>query len=264
MKKKLTKFYNRLKQLVLPPPRPHKWVFIVGCYNSGTTLLHKLLSQFPDTGSMPSEGQFYTKQLRLPSENGYKRLWALGKDLFVMDENGSYTADPVQLKKDWAAYYDDRHAKVLLEKSPTNSGRMRWLQEHFENAHFICIIRNGYAVAEGIRRKTDHTIEQAAKQWSISNEIMLEDLTKIRKSHIIRYEDLSLSPEMELEKICAFIGLAAEPINDIVAKSMQIHEQKGKIENKNERSFMALSNSDVATINKFAGLTLEKLGYGLR
>ncbi|MBK9319321.1 MAG: sulfotransferase [Bacteroidetes bacterium] len=44
-------------------PEPEKWVFILGCYNSGTTLLHKLLATHSDIGSMPNEGQFYSSQL---------------------------------------------------------------------------------------------------------------------------------------------------------------------------------------------------------
>lgn len=253
----------KLKRLLVSVPQPQKWVFIVGCYNSGTTLLHMLLAQFPETGSMPSEGQFYTTELRLPSKNGYKRLWALGKELFVMDDQHTYAANPENLKKDWAVYYDNRKAPILLEKSPTNAGRMLWLQKHFENAHFICIVRNGYAVAEGINRKTGHPLKKTARQWSESNRIMLEQLKGIDKSHTVLYEDLVSDPKGELDKIADFVGLDPTPIGDIVGKSMQVHEQHSVIENKNTRSFEVLSTTDRAVINAEAKAMLAHMGYEL-
>jgi hypothetical protein len=213
---------------------------------------------------MPSEGQFYTKQLLLPSENGYKRLWALGKELFVMNDEDNYKANPEQLKKDWAAYYDNRNAPVLLEKSPTNAGRMLWLQKHFPNAHFICIIRNGYAVAEGINRKTGYSFSQTAKQWNDSNQIMLGDLPKVENWHKIFYEGLVANPEEELIKICDFIGIDSTPTKDIVGKTMKIHEQSTQIENKNARSFATLSDENLIAINHEAEGTLRELGYEVR
>lgn len=261
MIKYLLKVYRTIRRRVLSAPQPDKWVFIVGCYNSGTTLLHKLLAEFPETGSMPSEGQFYTSELLLPSENGYKRLWALGKELFVMNDTDTYKANPEQLKKDWAVYYDNRKAPVLLEKSPTNAGRMLWLQKHFPNAHFICIIRNGYAVAEGINRKTGHSFEKTAQQWSESNQIMLDDLSKVKKWHKVFYEDLVVDPKKELTEICNFIGIDSAPVKDIVGKKMKIHEQSTTIENKNQRSFSSLTDEDISIINRYAVDMLKRLGY---
>ena len=59
--------------------------------------------------------------------------------------------DVEKLKKDWMPFFD-RKKKVFLEKSIVNSARMTWLQDSFANSYFIFIVRNGYAVAEGIRR----------------------------------------------------------------------------------------------------------------
>lgn len=40
--------------------KPQKWIFIVGCYNSGTTLLEKILSLHPMIGSLRDEGVMLT------------------------------------------------------------------------------------------------------------------------------------------------------------------------------------------------------------
>lgn len=45
---------------------PKKWVFIVGCYNSGTTLLNQILSCHPDILTLPDEGAFLTRRVPTP------------------------------------------------------------------------------------------------------------------------------------------------------------------------------------------------------
>lgn len=47
-----------------------KWVFIMGCNNSGTSLLHYILGSHPDIASLPREGQFLTAVLPQPDHYG--------------------------------------------------------------------------------------------------------------------------------------------------------------------------------------------------
>ena len=61
-------------------PQPQKRVFLVGCYNPGTTLLLQLLDSQTSIGSPPTKGQFLTDQLATPREVGLSRLWALELD----------------------------------------------------------------------------------------------------------------------------------------------------------------------------------------
>ena len=44
----LSKFYR--------PREPKKWLFLVGCYNSGTTLLRDILNEHPEIKGLPLEG----------------------------------------------------------------------------------------------------------------------------------------------------------------------------------------------------------------
>ncbi len=108
-------------------PRPEKWVFIVGCYNSGTTLLHDLLATQPVVGS----------------EFGLRRLWALKPELFYLDEDGGRETDVARLKRQWGGLFNDPTRPVLLEKAAPDVARTRWLQRHFEPAWFIGIVRDG-------------------------------------------------------------------------------------------------------------------------
>lgn len=243
-----------------PTPHPEKWVFIVGCYNSGTTLLHELLARHPLIGSMPDEGQFYTDQLPLPKAMGLPRLWALRPELFYLDEDSECDIDIVRLKKQWGARYNYVARPVLIEKSPTNAARTRWLQKHFEHAYFIGIVRNGFAVAEGIRRKANHSIHDAALQWARSNEVMLRDFALLDHKKLIRYENLTANPEEILGDILAFLGLPNVELS-LADQIWRVHEQNSLIQNMNQRSFDALSKEDYQLIELASAEMLLRLGY---
>lgn len=243
-----------------PLPAPDKWVFIVGCYNSGTTLLHDILATHPSIGSMPDEGQFYTNELLLPKSVGLPRLWAIQADRFRMDENSGQGVNVNRLKRQWGARYNDLSRPVLVEKSPTNAARTRWLQRHFQNAHFIGIVRDGYAVAEGIHRKAGHPLDIAALQWARSNDIMLQDFEHLERKRVVRYEELAESPAEVLEGILEFVGLSSSRVR-IGEGVWSIHERVGRIENMNPQSDEKLGPKELEVIASAAGDLLRRLGY---
>ena len=55
--------------------QPQKWVFIVGCYNSGTTLLAEIFEKHPQLAVLPDEGVMLTDQLPRPEDYGWRRMW---------------------------------------------------------------------------------------------------------------------------------------------------------------------------------------------
>ena len=44
---------------------PERWIFIIGCYNSGTTILASILNRHPSIGGLRTEGAFLTDSLKL-------------------------------------------------------------------------------------------------------------------------------------------------------------------------------------------------------
>lgn len=244
-------------------PHPEKWVFILGCYNSGTTLLHKLLSAHPEIGSMPNEGQFYTNQLPGGARFNLPRLWALKPELFYINEDSNPPIDVLKLKKEWAWFYNFPSRKVLIEKTILNTARARWLQRHFPNSHFIVIFRNGYAVAEGIHRKEKHSLEIAARQWAVSNEILLNDLDYLEHKWVLRYEDLVSDPVKEMNLITDFLKLKNLDSN-VFKGAFEIHKVQSGIRDMNKESLNRLTEGDFETINKEALPVLLKLNYQIQ
>lgn len=261
LKEELEYLVRSVRRRIGPVPSPDLWCFVVGCYNSGTQLLHDSIATHRQVGSMPAEGQFRTSVLPRPNAMGLGRLWALEPDAFHLTEEDDGDVDGVrQLKKDWGASMKPRGSPVYLEKSPTNAARIRWLNHNFGNAHFIGIVRNGFAVAEGIRRKAGHRLELGARQWARSNEIMLRDLEAVPRSLLLTYEDFADDPNRELGRISEFLGL--EPVIRVNAeRSWEVHDAVSPIRNMNASSFEALSEEDVDVVEREAGEVLRRFGY---
>lgn len=261
----LSNIWRELRVALTPVPRPKKWVFLVGCYNSGTTLLSELLGRHPEISALRTEGHFITDQFQKDYELGLPRMWAGREELFRLTEHDE-GPDPIRIKKQWGLRLD-RSKPVLLEKSPPNTPRMLWLQAHFPPAYFVAIVRNGYAVAEGITRKGDPKhlregwpIEQSAWQWRRSNEIIEEDAPHLKHLLWSRYEDLTANPKQELDRICRFLGVSPFPAFD-TSQAVTIHERVHEVMNLNQSSIDALSALDISRINEVAGDCLARYGY---
>ncbi len=246
-------------------PRPEKWVFLVGCYNSGTTLLRKILGSHPLICALPSEGQYLTDQLPSDHEIGLSRMWVLREDLYRLTENDT-GPDVSRIKREWGMRLD-KSKPIFLEQTPANAARVRWLQKHFEHAYFIGIIRNGYAVAEGITRKAKPihskfgwSIQQAAHQWSRSNEILREDAQHLDRFIWIKYEDLAEDTENEISKIMNFLEIPEEGIREL-NRNWSVHERDQQIRNLNNESIKRLTNNQISDITEVAETMLSEFGY---
>jgi hypothetical protein len=240
----------------------HPWLFILGLNNSGTTLLVDLLKTHPSVRWLPNEGQYLTGALPLPRTYGVARNFSRRPDIFHWTEETDPTP-ALRIKYDWAMHYQNRPG-ILLEKSPPNILRSRWLQQNFQPSRFVTIIRHPYAVCEGIRRREHHTIEEAALHWVRANELMLEDVLHLQNCLCVSYEDFCLHPEIYLERLESFLGLDVPFCRSVLTTPRHIHNIDSTpqpIRNLNERSLQQLSATDLAVIDRIAGPLMERLGY---
>lgn len=264
----LGEIHREIKITFTPIPTPKKWVFIVGCYNSGTTLLSKVLAGHEMIGSLPTEGHFLTDQFPSEHDIGISRMWMYREDLYRLTEK-DLGPDVIRIKKEWNMRMNKRSKPVFLEKSPQNGARTRWLQKHFENAYFIGVIRNGYAVSEGIARKAkpeyrmnSWPIETCAKQWCHSNKVLEEDAAHLDNFMWVRYEDFTENPQKELNNLLKFIGIDQYEEIDTL-QHWSIHERSENIRNMNHESISRLSDNDIQAINRVAGECITHFGYPL-
>lgn len=257
--------WRELRILATPVPQPKQWVFLVGCYNSGTTLLAEVLGEHPQISALPTEGHFITDQFVKDFDIGLPRMWVKREDIFRLTEKDN-GPDPIRVAKEWGMRLN-LSKPVLLEKSPPNAARTRWLQANFPNARFIALVRNGYAVSEGIARKADPKhlpqgwpIRDCAHQWARSNEVLLEDSKHLQHCLWVKYEDFTDHPLETLERITDFLELEKFGQLDLT-KPWGVHERREAIKNMNHRSISRLTSAEISEITAVAGTMLEHFGY---
>ncbi len=244
---------------------PDQWVFIVGCYNSGTTLLQDILSIHPGIGIMNDEGVMLTDCLPRPEDYGWRRMWVKCEEKMKVDNPARSAA---LIKKHWSHFYPDR--PLLLEKSISNTSRIPFFKEYFKPVKFIHLVRNGYAVAEGICRKAQvmethvsefgehYPIDLCAQQWVRSLEVVHGNMDESILE--VTYEDLTERPDEILEQICHFLNIDL-PDRNVSELTFSIHGKTNAILNMNEKSLKSLSREDVKRIDQVAGEWLDRYGY---
>jgi hypothetical protein len=237
------------------------WLFILGVNNSGTTILANLLETHPQIRSLPGEGHKLTKAFPRPDLLGVGRLWSSRLETFRWGLEHD-PAPALQAKRDWATLYPNRPG-ILLEKSPPNAVRSRWLQRNFTPSRFLAIVRNPYAVCEGIRRRKAYSIEQAAAHWTTANLCLLDDFEHLEQKFMIRYETLTEQPQRTFAEVADFLGLQT-PFDVDGFMHVQAHSLQGTtagLKNLNGPSIERLSRSDIDTINTTCGDLMGRLGY---
>ncbi len=250
---------------------PEKWLFVVGCYNSGTTLLHDVLGCHPDVSTLSREGARYTAELPRPEDYGWTRMWAECVDRIAFPAR----RDPDRARtivRDWSPLFDGRR-RIFLEKSVANLPRMEWFDLNFPNAYFIGIMRNPYAVAEGIRRRARpgaphrarigerYPIEMAARQWLVANTMLLDAGQRVARFMVVRYEDLVATPVAVLDKSVQFLGEACPPAS-FEGGVLSVRERRQPIAaNMDAASLARLSPADVQQINDVIGARIGDFGY---
>jgi hypothetical protein len=237
------------------------WLFVLGVNNSGTTLLTETLRLHPAITSLPREGQRLTRALPNPGLERVPRLWTKRLEVFrwIEEDDGRPAA---RARHDWAAFVPP-HPRIILEKSPPNAVRSRWLQRHFAPARFIAITRSPYAVCEGIMRRQKTTAEIAARHWAMANECLLEDRAHLEHCLPLTYEDFCADPAAVLAEVQQFLDLD-EPFVAPGDRPLRIHNVTGApqtLANMNHRSLERLAPDDIRTITEVTGAVMERLGY---
>lgn len=249
---------------------PEKWIFIIGCYNSGTTLIANMLQNHPLIGGLRTEGAYLTDSLPYPEQFGWPRMWCECLDKITISPGLQSANIAKNIVRQWSIWCP-KNTPILVEKSVSNAARIPFLNEYFKPAYFIHIIRNGYAVSGGIREKANlkrwknpiydrYPIELCAKQWCVNDAIVERDSKNMTNLLKIYYEDLVSDPQVTVRAITDFLGIEAMP-DDAFRKGYIVHGERSVIKNMNKLSLQRLGRSDFKKIKDVAGDSLEKHGY---
>lgn len=254
---------------------PERWIFVAGCYNSGTTLLKQILGSHPAVADLPAEGVALAADLPRPEEFHWPRMWARCRDRIEIDPRAPEAARRAErIRRCWSWWFRG-DGPNMLEKSVANAARLEFLDRHFDDAHFVYVVRNGYAVAGGIREKAapeewnnpvfegQYPIELCAEQWRVSDRAVRDASSSLDRFLQISYEELTERTVETVGRITDFLGI--EPLRASTLEGMwSVGEHRAPIRNMNPRSLERLSGEDRRRIGRTAGALLDAYGYESR
>ena len=172
-----------------------------------------LQSVYPTAGQMGGAGRFgYSPQAHLTEST----------PLVSPETRESLLAS-------WTPYWD-LSRPILLEKSPPNLLKTRFLQALFPASYFVVVIRHpaviAYATARWNRRGTrtwKNPPHAQIEHWLTCHETLEADASHVRRLILTRYENLVTSPDQELSRLWRFLGLSP---------TATVHEAKHGLDDK--------------------------------
>jgi hypothetical protein len=202
----------------------HKFVFLAGLHRSGTTLLARLLaahpeiSGFSDTGAPADEGQHL--QTVYPSDHEYGRPGRFGfaPEMHLTESSPLVSEqNAAALLEEWSPHWD-LSRPLLLEKSPPNLLKTRFLQALYPGSAFVVIVRHPIPVSiptakwRGTRR-----YDRLFEHWLRCHALFDADREDLDRVHVLQYEQLVRDPATELRRIFEFLELDPIPPSEPVA-----------------------------------------------
>jgi len=250
---------------IAPTVSGDRFLFLGGLHRSGTSILHRLLRAHPhvtgfaQTGVPHDEGQLL--------QSVYPAAWVYGgpgRFAFRPEAHLTETSELVceanraKLLCEWGAYYD-LGRRVLLEKSPPNLIWSRFLQGLFPGARFIYIVRHPIPVALATLKWAKTSVPELLVHWSAAHRILLDDLAKIDRAAIMRYEDFVVDPARWLAAICRFAELSPlEP-----AESVEDHNRRYLALWDERRDAAAEAERRLAAADRRASAFFARFGYSM-
>lgn len=251
-------------------------VFIVGLNKSGTSLLYLLLSRQPGlSGLRGASDKVKTGSARLnltdyglieghkleglprrlrPSQSS--NLFASPKtvDSYRLTEIDAQDGDRHMAEAAYRSAMIDPELR-LVEKSPPNLIRTRYLQALFPDSSFVAIVRDPYAnVSANAKKRTKWgSVSEQAAHWNAAYTQFLADRTKLKRCMTVQYETLVSDPAPTLKRICAFCALA---FDEEMLADFKI------VKNINHDLKSLLTPEEVEAVYRIINpWTLRKLGY---
>jgi hypothetical protein len=249
----------------------HRFVFVCGLHRSGTSILFKSLRDHPDvsgfhnTDSPEDEGMHLQTVYKPSGFYGGAGKFAFNPEShltelspLVTDENRK------KLLSEWAPYWD-MNKQYLLEKSPPNLIRTRFLQAMFPDSYFIIMLRHPLAVSYATRawykkyRIFWRSLPRIFEHWLVAHEIFLQDQSHLKNAMVLNYEQFVAEPSAYTNQIYNFLGMTPHSNNQKVLSS--VNKKYFSMWNRDLNGFL----SGIVTKNMIKKFEprLNRFGYSL-
>lgn len=206
----------------------HEFIFVSGLHRSGTSLLHEILRGHPDISGIENspakdyedEGQFLQSVYPIGAEFGGPGKFAFDPGSFMTEDHELATVPNAdKIFREWSAYWD-LGRRYLIEKSPPNIVRTRFLQALFPNSRFVTVLRHPVPVSYATIKWSKSSIPELIEHWLVAHERYLADMPKLNKVLTLRYEQFVLRPQSVLDEIYQFLELDSIPLQRRVSREI--------------------------------------------
>ena len=261
-------------------------LFVLCPNNSGSTFLRQALATSRRTWNLPYEGHYAFGYVGPNRRNdgrltGSTRIWAARKRWRdVIQDPAAY--DWPRTRKAWyfSAYARDPGASIFVEKTPKHLLIAGDLARHFHNARFLVMVRNPYAVCEGICRGL-HRRLRGGLPVALEGE-RLETLAARHVATCLEHQRRNVETFGAQGRFFTYEAMCAEPervarsIRDLVPElddldlrqRLPVHRHYHEmLTDMNARQIARLDPGQVAAINRVLRghrAVLEHFGYDLR
>ncbi len=197
--------------------KTHRFLFIGGLHRSGTSILARCLSKHPLISGM--------QNTEVPEDEG-QHLQSVYSPALAHGGPGRFGFDPAahlterspllsaahrrRILSEWTQYWDMRRP-VLLEKSPPNLIRMRFLQSLFPNSYFLIMIRHPICVSYATQKWSHTSISELIRHWLVCHELFERDISRIKRVLVLRYEQFVADTRSVLDQVYSFLDLPSYP-----------------------------------------------------
>jgi hypothetical protein len=197
----------------------HHYIFVCGLHRSGTSLLFRSLRDHPEVsgfqGTASPEDEGMHLQTVYPPSGRYGGAGEFGfhPEAHLTEASPLISeANRRKLFAEWSRYWD-LSKKYLLEKSPPNLIRTRFLQAMLPNSYFIVMLRHPLAVSYATQKwyrkyKVNwRGFPRIFEHWLVCHELFQADRKHLKNVFVVKYEELVAEPKRWVNDMYGFLEL---------------------------------------------------------
>jgi hypothetical protein len=263
-------------------------IFIVGCQRSGTTVFYRKFALHSDLATITrttrrAPNNLLLMRLFMLFRSSEKNLKPIGGEVWSKfapsDSDMLHAVDVTPRMREYYHTLIRNHLvlfkkKRFLNKSPSNSARIGFLNEIFPDAFFIHLIRDGRAVTHSLsrgRKRHDRysgvkfsgwqavmekpLVEGCAYQWKRTVEYILDAVQILPPERFIqiRYEDFVDQPMVVMQTIGTKCGLDWD--------DALLHQVAQGLKSRNYKWSENFSRPEMDLLNAMLGDFMGRFGY---
>lgn len=251
----------------------HRLVFVGGLHRSGTTLLgrcladHPLVSGLSGTGVPADEGQHVQRVYKPAKAYGGPGRFAFSPEAHLTEDSPLVSEEARErILAAWRPYWDlDR--PYLLEKSPPNLIRMRFLQALFPDAFFVVVTRHPVAVSYATRKFRTRAqrfrrrmgLPHLLRHWVAAHQLFREDEPHLDNVVVVRFERLLREPDACLRDVHVHLGIEALPAQ----REIRVGGNERYFERWQEETASPAGAAQLEPVRRELEPQVRELGYSL-